>query len=262
MAFRPVIDGEAVRSSCKTQMQSLGCIDVAPTTDARRIMHCWLPLFSVLILTSACTHVRAPEVTSTGMRADINRRAQTKTVVIHLQDDRRIPAEGLHVGPDTASWFHAETGAFLRVPTHEIQTVRFARRGRGALIGAVGGFAAGLIVGHLRTKSWSPAEEDCEEETPCGVVKVFAESARRVGIALGGLVGAGLGAIAGVMVGQPVVYHLSALPQQPASASEASLSQWWNAAKRCYGGTLPRVVSAEELVWRCGTAKILKPEGP
>lgn len=222
MAFRPVVGGEAVRSSCQTQMKSLGFIDASPKTDSGRIMRYWLPLFSILILTSACTHVRAPEVTPTDVRADINRRAQAKTAVIDLRNDRRVLAEGLYVGPDTASWFHAETGAFFQVPTHEIQTVRFARRGRGALIGAVGGFAAGLIVGHLRTKSWSPAEEDCEEETPCEVVKVFAESAQRVRIALGGLVGAGLGAIAGVMVGQPVVYHLPALPQRPASASTVS----------------------------------------
>jgi hypothetical protein len=198
-------------------------------------MRYWLPLFSVLILTSACTHVRAPEVTPTSMRADINRRAQTKTAVIHLRDDRRVPAEGLSVGPDTASWFHTETGAFFQVPTHQIQTVRFARRGRGALIGAVGGIAAGLIVGRLLVGPGAdtPPAEECEGPSCIGVaLTAFGEIARLRVIGLGGLLGGVLGAGFGVGTGAPMVYHLPALPRRPASASEASLSQCWNAAKR------------------------------
>lgn len=158
-------------------------------------MRYWLLLFSVLLLTSACVHVRPSETGRDHMHVEINRRAQTANAVLHLRDDRRIPAEGLYIGPNAASWIHPETGVFFQVPTREIQTVRFARLGRGALAGAVGGIAVGLIVGYLQTKSWSPAEEDCGERST----------------GRDGTWGArwwGLDAIAGVMVGQPVVYHL------------------------------------------------------
>lgn len=237
MGFRPDIGGEALRFYRQSQMKPLGFIYASPTTDPERTMRYGLPLLSILLLTSACTHVRAPEVAPSEMRADINRQAHTKTAVIQLRDQTRVPAEGLYVGPDTASWFHAETGAFHQAATHEIQKVQFARRGSGAVLGAVGGIAAGLIVGRVlagpeidEQATGQQVSEACGEgpfvcAVSGGLVKAVAEGAakmaRAVTIGLGGLVGGGMGAGVGAATGAPVVYFLD----EPAPRSSPALTQ-------------------------------------
>jgi hypothetical protein len=178
-------------------------------------MRPWLPLLSVLFITSACTHVRAPEMAPAMIRTEINERAQQATATVEVDDGRRLSAKGLRLDPDTTSWFEPRTGTLVQVPTRRIQAVRFARRGRGALWGLVGGLVAGAAAARLSVGAGMAADDlpdECESLI-CGIdlsIGVLHENSRRLAIALGGLLGGGLGAGLGAAVGAPLTYHVAA----------------------------------------------------
>ena len=127
-----------------------------------------------------------------------------RRVDVHLADGSVVPAHGLRVLPDTASWVDPETGALVAVPTAAVAEVRhrdragWSRRvaGRAALAAALGGAALGAAAG------WDLAGFcffACPE--PSTSERVQAATAFAIGTAaVGALYGTTAGAVAGAVV--------------------------------------------------------------
>ena len=198
---------------------------------------------------AGCTHTRPLDASAELRRAEVNERATRSSATLTLVTGERVSGRALHLAPDLATWVDPATGEARSAPTGDVAAVEFVGRGRGALQGLGLGLAIGAGVG--AAAGWATYEDgDRRPGEWCIIVCSRGDAALFLG-SFGGIVGSGVGFLAGLLRGSRSVYEFpleapgSGTPAASqrrggsGSCSEASLrwrpsdtSRCWNARGR------------------------------
>ncbi len=91
----------------------------------------------------------------------IEREADGRTVALKLAPDRALEVKGFHAGGETLSWTGPPAGA---APVTDLREATVVRRGTGLLqgagIGALAGFATGMVLGIISNTFCSTGRQD------------------------------------------------------------------------------------------------------
>ena len=102
------------------------------------------------VAVGGCVYTQPVSLASAEGRAEVNARAQRGHPVVSVEGQRGRQVQGLHLGPEVATWTDKKTGEPRSAPTVSVTDVTFRRDGAGALkglaVGAAIGAAAGLLV--------------------------------------------------------------------------------------------------------------------
>ena len=164
---------------------------------------------------AGCTHTRPLDASAELRRAEVNERAKRSSAILTLVTGERVSVQALHMAPDLATWVDPARGAARSSPTADVAAVEFVGRGRGALeglglglvIGAGAGAATGLATyedGGRRPGEW------------CILVCSAGDAALLLG-SFAGIVGSGVGFLAGLLRGSRSVYEFP--PEAPRSGA-------------------------------------------
>jgi hypothetical protein len=181
---------------------------------ARRLV---AALSAVAVLAS-CAHVRPTDPTAAGVNLDdINAKLAGRVVRVRLRDGTELVAHDVRVSADSVfmrpqrlrevDWWLAPAQA---LPVSEVGTIEVTRRGRGALDGALIGLAAGAAAG---------ATLGALMHEPGDLLISSPKDAAILGGILLGVLGTGLGFLAGASKGSTDVYDLTAVRGATRSAT-------------------------------------------
>lgn len=159
-----------------------------------------LLLLAVTLCSCARTHSLAPAEA----RAEINRRAEGRTVVVTLRSGQRVQARALRVDVDSASWLGSGDSQPWSVATSDVAAVTGYDVNRGAADGFWIGLGTGLAAAPMfyapdRGSDWNPLLKG-------GMLAVWS-----LGMA-------GCGALIGTLSPAPRTYVLDSEAYQPAAA--------------------------------------------
>ena len=159
------------------------------------------------VLLSGCAHTSHFDAGTVEGRAAVNDRAKGQRTTVELRDGQRLSVEGLSVGSDSTSWVVPETGRAYVIATDSIGSISFPaggdRIGEGLGIGFFAGAAVGYVVGYSTYRE------------PSFVISDRGSSA--VG---GTLLFAGLGALAGALIGSDSENEDVFIPSSDGGANE------------------------------------------
>ena len=158
---------------------------------------------SFLLLTTGCGEVRYVDLTDDEAPVDdVNRSLKRTSATVLLMDGTRLRARRVSLAPDCTTltaWAPASSDTVL--PTWHIDQITVTSRMRGALTGGLGGLLAGAIVGGLLSAA-SYSEEDANFIVPTR------GDAAGFGVVFGGLIGFGIGLVAGGVAGHQDTYDI------------------------------------------------------
>jgi len=183
-----------------------------------------MAVLAAATMLSGCTHVHPSDPTAPGLRLeDLNQSLEGRTVSVTLLDGTEFGAASVVVRVDTTSlvpqgepsWKPPTRAALGRAfPTSEVESLTVTQRGRGAFEGGMLGLLIGAVAGAVvGAASYEPSSGDFESGPGSS-----GEAAVGYGLIFG-VVGAGVGLVAGASVGSSDVYDLTEAPEDRPTGS-------------------------------------------
>jgi hypothetical protein len=151
------------------------------------------PFLLALVL---CGCARTRSLGPAEARAEVNRRAEGRTVSVVLRSGERVDARALRVDADSATWLRPGDLRLQRVAASDVVAVTHHDVKRGAADGFWIGLATGLVSSAVVFLA------------PVGGSQGWDPWVNGVLVASGGLAGAGWGTLGGTLATAPVTYRL------------------------------------------------------
>ena len=158
---------------------------------------------SILLLTTGCSTVRYVDLTDDETPVeDVNRSLKRTSATVLLRGGTRLRVKHVSLALDcTTLTVRAPASRDTVLPTWRIDQITVTSRVRGALTGGLGGLLAGAIIGGLLSAA-TYSEEDANFIVPTQ------GDAAALGTFFGGLIGFGVGLVAGGVVGYQDTYDI------------------------------------------------------
>ena len=149
----------------------------------------------LLLVSTLCGCAQTRTLAPDDARAEVNRRAEGRTLVVTLRSGERVEARAFQVDADSASWLGPDDSRLRRVGASDVAAVTHYDVRRGAADGFWIGLATGLVSGAAVFVASDTGE-------------AYYPWVRGVLVGSMGVAGAGYGTLAGTLKRAPVTYRL------------------------------------------------------